>query len=228
MSISVRALGSKPAHPGPADWSWHPGGHMGVSVLDCRRCREDSLLLAGVGIGVLAATVYIFNDWHSGFYVFIVWLMFEDLARKFLGNNMAITFGKDFLVAVIYVSCLLARRRRQFESFRPPFWLSLSLFFWLAVVQVFNSRSPSLLYGLLGLKQYFYYLPLMFVAYALIRSPEKLNRFLKLSVALATVISLIGLWQETMDVDFFEPFKLGSRTPRTRAPDTCVAVCRTN
>ncbi len=143
MSISVRALGSSRHIQGlliglgilAVTWelaSWIVAG------------QDKLLLLAGVGIGVLAATVYIFNDWRSGFYVFIVWLMFEDLARKFLGNNMAITFGKDFLVAVIYVSCLLARRRRQFESFRPPFWLSLSLFFWLAVVQVFNSRSPSL------------------------------------------------------------------------------------
>jgi hypothetical protein len=170
--------------------------------------QDRLLLMAGVGLGVLVATIYILNDWHSGFYVFIVWLMFEDLARKFLGNNMAVTFGKDFLVAVIYLACLLARRRRQFESFRPPFWLPLSMFFWLAAVQVFNSRSPSLWYGLLGLKLYFYYLPLMFVAYALVRSPEDLNRFLKLSVALATVISIIGLWQETINVNFLSPANL--------------------
>jgi hypothetical protein len=167
--------------------------------------QDTMLLLAGVAIGVLAATIYIFNDWRSGFYIFIIWVMFEDLARKFLGNSMLVFFGKDFLVAVIYLSCLMAKRRRQFESFRPPFWLPLSIFFWLAAVQVFNSGSPSILYGFLGLKLYFYYLPLMFVAYALVRSPEELNRFLKLSVALAAAISIIGLYQETVNVDFLSP-----------------------
>ena len=38
------------------------------------------------------------RDWRNGFYVFLVWLLFEDLVRKFLGNNLAIYFGKDVLV----------------------------------------------------------------------------------------------------------------------------------
>jgi len=56
----------------------------------------------------------------------------EDLPRKFLGNGMAIYFAKDVLVGMTYFSCLLARQRRQIETFRPPFWVPLALFFWLA------------------------------------------------------------------------------------------------
>jgi hypothetical protein len=170
---------------------------------------QDTLLLyAGVAIGVVAATIYILNDWRSGFYIFVAWLMFEDLARKFLGNNMMVFFGKDFLVAVIYLSCFIAWRRRRFEYFRPPFWLPLSLFFWLLIVQVFNTGSPSIFYGLLGLKLYVYYLPLMFVAYALVRTPEELNRFMTFSVILAVVISTIGLYQETVNINFLSPAQL--------------------
>src|SRR5205814_10695920 len=42
--------------------------------------------------------IVILNNWRQGLYVFITWLMFEDLFRKFLGNNMAIYFAKDFLL----------------------------------------------------------------------------------------------------------------------------------
>ncbi len=79
--------------------------------------QDRLLLMTGVAIALAAVTTYILNDWRSGFYIFIVWVMFEDLARKYLGNNMLIFFGKDFLVAVIYLACLIARRRRQFEGF---------------------------------------------------------------------------------------------------------------
>jgi hypothetical protein len=93
--------------------------------LDLRRQRSDAQPVRDGICAVVAITVYILNDWRSGFYLFLAWLLLEDLPRKFLGNNMMIYFAKDFLVGVTYVSCLIARRRRQFETFRPPFWLPL-------------------------------------------------------------------------------------------------------
>jgi len=170
--------------------------------------QDKLLFFAGIGIAVVAATVHIFNNWRSGFYIFVAWLMFEDLARKFLGNNMIIFFAKDFLVAVIYIACLIAKRRRQFDTIRFPFWLPLSVFFWLSVVQVLNPNSQSIFYGFLGLKLYFYYVPLMFIAYALVRTPEDLHRFMMFSVALAVVISAIGLYQETVNIHFLSPSNL--------------------
>jgi hypothetical protein len=171
-----------------------------ISAGDDRMLIEIGALFAIVGI-----TVYILNDWRTGFYIFLGWLLVEDLARKFLGNNMEIYFAKDFLVGVTYISCLIARRRRQFETFRPPFWLPLALFFWLALIQVFNSWTPSLLFGALGMKFYFYYVPLMFVSYALIRAPEDLRRFLVFSAVFAVIISSVGVIQSTVDINFLNP-----------------------
>ena len=48
--------------------------------------------LCFVGIGV---AVTVLRNWRLGFYFFLVWLLFEDLVRKYLGNNMAIYFAKD-------------------------------------------------------------------------------------------------------------------------------------
>src|SRR2546422_2284019 len=154
------------------------------------------LVLGGLGLLAGAILLNILNDWRSGFYLSLVWLLFEDLARKYLSNNMYIYFGKDVLIGMTYLSFFLALRRRQAETFRPPFLFPLSLFFWLAVAQMFNPGSPSLLYGLLGLKLYFYYVPLMFVGYALIRSERDLHRLLVFNLVMAGAGSPPG-WRET-------------------------------
>ena len=207
MNASIRALGS------PRNIGGLVVG-LGILALTWELCAwisagDDTMLVRiGLACAVLGITVYILNDWRAGFYLFLGWLLLEDLPRKFLGNNMAIYFAKDFLVGIIYISCLIARRRRQFETFRPPFWLPLVLFFWLALVQVFNLSSPSLLYGALGMKLYFYYAPLMFVSYALMQTPEDLHRFLVFNAIFGLAISSIGVIQSTVDINFLNPVNL--------------------
>src|SRR5437879_9708061 len=114
------------------------------------------LVLAGLGLLAGAILLNILNDWRSGFYLSLVWLLFEDLARKYLSNNMYIYFGKDVLIGMTYLSFFLALRRRQAAPFRPPFLFPLSLFFWLAVGHMCNPCSPSLLSGLQGLTIYLF------------------------------------------------------------------------
>ena len=80
---------------------------------------------------------------------------------------------------------------------RPPFllWFPLSLFVWFAAFQIFNPNSPSVFYGLLGFKLDFFYLPMMFVGYALIRNREDLRKFLAGNAILAIVICAAGILQ---------------------------------
>lgn len=164
-----------------------------------------TLVTVGLGFVVLIVSVNILNDWRLGLILSIVWLVFEDLPRKYLGNNMTIYFGKDFLIGLTYVSFLFAVRRHEAKVFRPPFVLPLTLFFWFALAQVFNPNSPSIFYGLLGVKLYFYYIPLMFVGYALLRDEEDLRRILVWNLALGGVISLLGIVQAIVGPDFLSP-----------------------
>src|ERR1700730_17851166 len=129
---------------------------------------DKNLIMFGLALVVVALVVHILNDWRSGVLVFLIWLLFEDLARKYLGNSMTVFFAKDFIVGVAYTSYYVARRKRLVDVFKIPFLLPLAIFFWFAVVQVFNTWSPSLLYGLLGLKVYFYYAPLILLGYAML------------------------------------------------------------
>src|ERR1700693_5169970 len=130
---------------------------------------NQNLIMFGLSLVVVALVVHILNDWRSGVVLFLLWLLFEDLARKYLGNSMTVYFAKDFLVAIAYLSFYLAKRRREVEIFRAPFLVPLGIFFALAFVEVFNTFSPNIMYGLLGLKLYFYYVPLMYLGYAMLQ-----------------------------------------------------------
>jgi hypothetical protein len=64
------------------------------------------------------------------------------------------------------------------------------------------------LYGLLGFKTYFYYIPLMYVGYALIRGDEDLRKFLVVNAALGGLIAALGIAQAILGNSFLNPARL--------------------
>ena len=167
----------------------------------------NSLAFAGMSFVAGAFVLAILNDWRNGVYLFLAWLLFEDLARKFLGNNMMIFFAKDALLGVVYLSFFLAyrRKRKEIEIVRPSFLPYLAAFVWFGVLQVFNPGSTSIFYGLLGLKIYFYYVPLLFVGYTLIESEAALRKFFFVNLALMLVIVVLGIAQSVLGHTFLNP-----------------------
>ena len=131
-----------------------------------------TLLIVG-GVIVIA----VLNDWRRGLYLLVGWILFEDFVRKYLGNNMAIYFAKDALAIILYFSFFRAQRAKRVEKFRIPFRIALLLFLWFGVLQMFNPASPSIFYGILGMKIYFLYVPLIYVGYAIVESEDELRRF---------------------------------------------------
>jgi hypothetical protein len=152
-----------------------------------------------------AVVIAILNDWRRGLYILTSWILFEDFARKFLGNNMAIYFAKDVLALILYLSFFRSRPTRSIGPFRIPFRLSLLVFFWFTFLQVFNLASTSIFYGILGMKVYFLYVPLIYVGYALVRSDEDLRRFLSFTCALIIVVAGLGIAQSVIGPTFLNP-----------------------
>jgi len=183
---------------------------IGDSIIDRDIGSLEYLALAFAGC---VAAIAILRNWRLGLYFFLIWVLFEDLTRKFLGNNMAIYFAKDALVGLVYLSLFVDIRNGRAKVFRPSFLLFLVVFFWLGVLQIFNPNSPHVLYGLMGFKIYFYYIPLMFVGYALIRDDEDLRTFLVVNGWLAGVISGIGIIQAIVGHSFLNP---GTLAPELR------------
>jgi len=168
----------------------------------------EVLITGSIPIALAIIAFATLNNWRVGVLLFIPWLLFEDLARKYLGNGFILFFGKDVLAAITYVSLWRAKRRGEVAWFRPSFIVPLGLFFCLALIQVFNTWTPSVLYGFLGLKLYFYYCPLIFAGYGLIRHEKDLEGLLVFNVALGLLIALLGIAQSIVGLKFLNPTAL--------------------
>jgi hypothetical protein len=165
-----------------------------------------SLGLVVIGFAGMAFAIRILNNWRQGLYIFFGWLFVEDLARKYLGNNMAIYFAKDILVILVYISFYLARRnKKEIATFRPPFLVPLLILVWFVIGQVFNPGSNSVFYGFLGLKLYFLYIPLMYLGYALMDSEQDLRRFFIFNALLLLGVGSLGIAQSIIGPTFLNP-----------------------
>src|ERR1700722_5493347 len=163
------------------------------------------LVLSVVGcVGVLM-TMIILRDWRNGLFIFLCWLVLEDMIRKYLGNNLIIFFAKDVIIGITFLSMFIARRKNQLLVFKPPFMIWLAIFLWLGVAQVFNPHSPSVFFGLLGMKTYFYYVPVMYAGYALLRREADLYKVLILNMWIAIVVAGLGVLQSFGFGGFLKP-----------------------
>lgn len=184
-------------------------GLMAAYVLADCILADDPIRLAYVGMACVGAAIIAVTaiNWRTGVYLLLAWLLFEDLARKYLGNNMAIYFAKDFLLAVVYASFFASWRRREkdLKTFRPPFLRALMVFVWFGFIQIFNPASTTIFYGLMGMKIYFYYVPLIAVGYALADTEERLRRFFFFNLGLIAIIVSLGIAQSIVGPQFLNP-----------------------
>src|SRR6266849_2112459 len=79
----------------------------------------QSVLLLAAAVAALVVAGTIFTNWRTGVYCLLIWLLFEDLVRKYMGNNMYVYFGKDVLVAILYVAFSMTRSDPDTARFRP-------------------------------------------------------------------------------------------------------------
>jgi hypothetical protein len=125
---------------------------------------------------------------------------------------------------LIYLSIYRAIRAHHEKTFRPPFLIAIALFFWWAAIQIFNPYSPSPLYGLLGFKIYFFYVPLMFVGYSLVRTDQDLRRFLTVVMSVAAVVAGLGIIQAIGGPQFLNPATLAPEIRELAALDKVTPI----
>ncbi|MGA3200273.1 MAG: hypothetical protein ABSD89_12860 [Halobacteriota archaeon] len=165
----------------------------------------NSLIYLGLLIAGAIGVVTVLNDWRKGVYLFLAWILFEDFVRKYLGNNMAIYFAKDVLALLLYLSFFRAQRTNRVERFRPSFLVLLLCFLFFGMIQVFNPSSTSLFYGLMGMKLYFFYVPLLYVGYYFIDSERRLRSFFAFNSVLILVVVCLGVAQAIIGHTFLNP-----------------------
>ncbi|HEY1467583.1 MAG TPA: hypothetical protein VGF61_00965 [Candidatus Acidoferrum sp.] len=52
------------------------------------------LVMLALPFAFLVVVVPMLRNWRTGLYVFLCWLLFEDIVRKYMGNNMAIFLAR--------------------------------------------------------------------------------------------------------------------------------------
>jgi O-antigen ligase len=73
------------------------------------------------------------------------------------------------------------------------------------MIQVFNPSSTSLFFGLMGMKLYFFYVPLLYVAYYFIDSERRLRNFFAFNSILILVVVCLGIAQAIIGHTFLNP-----------------------
>ena len=174
----------------------------GVSVIGSQSRWAFPFVLACLGVLCFLA----FFSWRTGLPLFIAWLVVEDLIRKYLGNNMFLYFGKDALFLSLLGGFLLTQVGEPRKThFYPSFLFPLGLFLVMALLQTFNPDSPSPLYGLLGFRMNFFYLPLLWVGFYWWRTPQDLGRFWTFCIGVGAIVAFLGIVQGIVGLHFLNP-----------------------
>jgi hypothetical protein len=163
--------------------------------------------LAASFAGVLGLALVILKKWQVGLFAFFVWVAVEDLLRKYIGNEMMLYLVKDVLVALAYAAFFIPvmLKWRPGETLKNPLSLPIAIWFLWALVEVFNPGIGHPLEPLIGLRMSFFYVPMIYLGYRFAARPSSLSAFLKLNIAVGTIVATLGIVQWTVGLEFLNP-----------------------
>ena len=156
------------------------------------------ILVIGLAV-VLGFTYFATLDWRRAVKMVLVLVIFEGAIRKWILPQASelIFFLKDFILLGAYIKYyILQNRHSKLYSFRPTV-LNVLLFMMLiwSTFQVFNPSLGSPIVGLLGLKNYFFYVPLLWMVPDLFSSENNLYLYFRKYLLLTIPIGLLGIVQ---------------------------------
>jgi len=154
---------------------------------------------------ILSSALFTIRDWRLGVFTFFVWILLEDFVRKWLGNEMILYFAKDVLIGITYLSYFLFVWRFRQERFRSQLRIPLLMMFAWACFQAFNPGISDILVPVVGLRMSFLYVPMLYLGYSFFRDEKELSRFCILTLGLALSVSVLGIVQSIVGVDFLNP-----------------------
>ncbi|MBD2230097.1 hypothetical protein [Phormidium tenue] len=141
-------------------------------------------------------------DWRRAIKAVFILVIIEGALRKWAlpQASQLIYFFKDFILIGAYLKFFFFTREDHLRVVRNGVVITLIVmaFIW-GVVQAFNPSLGSPIIGLFGLKNYFLYIPLLWLIPLLFDSEEELFRFLRAYLLLLIPVGLLAIAQ------FFSP-----------------------
>lgn len=180
----------------------------GLITGDVPALEKTGLPLGGlvVLIVLVPATPALIRNWKISLLGFFVWLMVEDLFRKFAGNNITTYFAKDLFLAIVLLGFVLdpatkgAWRRATGQARIALYCLGA----WALVMSIATGLTDWRL-PLLGLRVDFLYAPLVAVGFMIAQDRVELARWLGRLSIITAATSAVGIIQATIGPTFLRP-----------------------
>ena len=146
----------------------------------------------------------ILRRWQRGVFMLLAYLPFAGVVTLLMYPSPLPTLFKDFfLVIPAYLAFLLTRKNGVSQGHVPvPIILAMLALAALVLLQSFNPDVANWMVAAIGAKVWLFYLPLLFLAFAMVKSREDLIRLLRLMVAIAWIPCAIGIVQWIASMTF--------------------------
>lgn len=165
-----------------------------------------TLPLAVYPVIALALSLLVVSSrhWWTGLALFFGWLPFEDLVRKFAGNDIRVYFVKDLLLILALIGIAPRLKGCWREPLGKLWWPTMAVF---AVALVFSLPSalvsPAL--PLIGIRVRFFYALLFPIGVYLASDRERLRRATTPLAVLGASVCAIGIAQTLIGPEFLNP-----------------------
>lgn len=164
-----------------------------------------SALLVGVMVCILALWRPRIGLW--GLFLILPFIYFIKRFEFFIYKDPSSEFNNpvsilpEVIILVLLVSIGLRSLTPsgKFKFFHSSLTWSILAFLGMCLLQVFNPSS-SLAIGLYGFRAFGYYALAFFLGQHLLQSQKEIHRFMVLSLSLAALVALYGLWQQFVAV----------------------------
>lgn len=162
------------------------------------------LIIALIAVGLILYISCL--DWRRSVKAVFLLVVIEGALRKWILPQASelIYFLKDIVLFGAYIQYYqhyaLSHSRRKLPTIKRPFiHILLFIVFSWCLFQIFNPSLGSPVVGVWGLRNYFYYVPLMWMLPNLLRTEEELYIFVRSHLFLIIPVGILGIAQ------FFSP-----------------------
>jgi hypothetical protein len=133
--------------------------------------------------------------------VFMAYILLADGYLKLRYGGSLAVLGRDLLLLSIAGGALVRWLLSRTKEPLPP--LTLWVVAWVVIVlaQLGNPANGTFGHSIQAIRPHLEFVPLFFLGYSVMRTPERLKRFLWLLLVLAAVNGLVGLAQSTITTD---------------------------
>lgn len=161
--------------------------------------HDGPVLVAAFVIG--AISIGLRASWRANLMAVPVILLFDALVRRYLVNDVGLSFVKDAVLAVAYVKFAAGRRSRGLRIIpKTPLNVAIGVLAVVVVVQAANPSLPSPIIGIFGIYAWLWYVPVMWLGLEVFPTPRAAVRAAGAYLVLSIPIAVLSLLQQHVPV----------------------------